>query len=102
VLSVVVKIDKRDFVEKSPKDRPVADKVFSTFRLQTAPKMVQIFPILGREFCAKLAANRQLGTLHAHRLDRVLKINGLHVKSTIKCLCLAIDVGCAARLPRLV
>jgi hypothetical protein len=75
VLSAVVKIDKRDFVEKSSKDRPVADKVFSMFRLQTAPKMVQVFPILGTDFCAKLAANRQLGTLHAHRFGKTLKIN---------------------------
>jgi hypothetical protein len=67
VLCGVVKIDKGLFVEKVPKDPADFDKVFSTFKLQTAPKMVQIFPILGTDFCAKLAANRQLGNLHAHR-----------------------------------
>jgi hypothetical protein len=67
VLSDVVKNDKGVFVEKAPKDRADSDKVFSTFRLQTAPKMVQVFPILGMDFCAKLTTNWQLGTLHAHR-----------------------------------
>jgi hypothetical protein len=66
VLSDVVKIDKGLFVEKVPKDPAGLDKVFSMFRLQTAPKMVQVFPILGIDFCAKLAANRQLGILNAN------------------------------------
>jgi hypothetical protein len=68
VLSDVVKNDKGVFVEKVPKDRAGFDKVFSTFELQIAPKMVQIFPILGIDFFAKLAAKSQLGPLHAHRL----------------------------------
>ena len=67
MLCGVVKIDKGLFVEKVPKDLADFDKVFSTFKLQTAPKTVQIFPILGTDFCAKLAVNRQLGTPHAHR-----------------------------------
>ena len=39
----VVKNDKGVFVEKSREDRLIADKVFMSFRLGTAPKMVQIF-----------------------------------------------------------
>jgi hypothetical protein len=74
VLSGVVKIDKSVFVEKVPKDPADSDKVFSTFKLQTAPKMVQIFPILGTDFCAKLAPIKQLGSPHAHRLFITLKI----------------------------
>jgi hypothetical protein len=66
VLCDVVKNDKGVFVEKTREDRQIADKAFISFRLGTAPKMVQIFPILGTDFCAKLAAKRQLGNLNAH------------------------------------
>ena len=74
MLCDVVKNDKGVFVEKSPTDRLIADKVFSTFELQIAPKMVQIFPILGIDFCAKLTTNWQLGTPHAHPPAMILKI----------------------------
>ena len=77
MLSDVVKNDKGVFVEKVRKDPAVFDKVFSMFRLRTAPKKVQIFPILGIDFCAKLTTNWQLGTPHAHRLDKMLKIKGV-------------------------
>jgi hypothetical protein len=75
VLSGVVKNDKRVFVEKTLKDPAFSGKVFCTFRLRTAPKLVQIFPILGTDFCVKLAANKQLGSLNAHPQYMLLKIN---------------------------
>ena len=94
----VVKNDKGVFVEKSREDRLIADKVFMSFRLGTAPKMVQIFPILGTDFCAKLAAKRQLGSLHAHRQANELKISKLPMKSALACRCRPPSMECAQSL----